>query len=614
MSGICGIFRLDGGEPWGLDRMLAQLARRGPDGSHAHRAGHVALGHAALNTTPESLHESLPLTHEPTGCTITADLRIDNRAELIEALSLPAGRIIGDGEIVLHAWLKWGEDCPDRLLGDFAFVIHDPRRNCLFGARDQTGMKQLIHAHMPGRVFAFASEPEAVTLADGIPRRVNEARIADFLEDYLEGVDYTSTFFEGVFRLPPAHRFIVTPDRLAVSRYWALTPGPKLKLPTDRDHVEAFLDTFRQAVESRLRVAGPVGSMLSGGMDSGSVVAVAARVLEARGEGPLHTFSCLGPDPGTCVETRTALAAIAGVPNLAPHVADYTQLGPYLDDLARLTSEVAEPFDGHMVLPRMAYLLAHREGVKVVLDGMGGDNALSSSGRLTRLIRAGRWVTAWEESAGMAHYWRGRRKWFLKPAIRQALVPDVARRLRRRWQDRREDDAPERCLLNPAFAASVNLAARKRAFRALRPPALLSAARARAAAFTHTFEIVGRERYDRVASEQGIEPRDPFHDRRVIEHALRLPDAQVGGGGWHKRILREMTDGLLPDEVRWRVGKEHVGGRYIEALREAGTDPHPADTAVASRYLAGTTADRPESVAHLHDWLNRIGAGDKGDG
>lgn len=613
MSGICGIFRLDGGPTEGARDMLGKLATRGPDGSNLWQDGPAALGHAALHSTPESLHETLPLHHAPSGCTITADIRLDNREDLITALSLPTDRIIGDGEITLHAWLKWGEDCPNHLLGDFAFVIHDARRGLMFGARDQTGMKQLIHAHVPGRIFAFASEPEAVIRAHGIPRRINKARIADFLEDYLEGIDYTSTFFQNVFRLPPAHRLTVTRDRLTISRYWTLTPGPELKLRTDRDYAEAFLETFTRAVRARLRINGPAGSMLSGGMDSGSVVAVAARELAARGQGPLHTFSCLGPDPETCVETRTALAAIAGVPGLLPHVADYTQLDPFMDDLIRRTRGVAEPFDAHMVLPRMAYLMAHREGLRVVLDGVGGDNALSSSGRLTRLIRRGHWLTAWHEAGGMAHYWRWHRKGFLRQAIRQALVPDAARHLRRRWQDWREDDTPDRGLLGPDFAREIGLANRKRAFRNLRPPGIRSAAEARAAAFTHTFEIVGRERYDRVAAEQGIEPRDPYHDRNVAELALRLPDAQVGGGGWHKMIARRAMEGLLPDEVRWRQGKEHVGGLYIKALVEAMESPQPVDV---SRFFRAESSGQDASRAvntqlgqdALAAWFARLGS------
>lgn len=608
MSGICGIFRLDGGPPDGVAAMLDQLARRGPDGSHSTYDGAVALGHAALHTTPESLHETLPLTHAPSGCTITADLRLDNRAELIAALALPEDRVIGDGELVLHAWLRWGEDCPNHLLGDFAFVIHDPRHGLLFGARDHTGMKQLIHAHRPGRLFAFASEPEAVVRAPGIPCRLNEARIADFLEDYLEGVDCTSTFFEGVHRLPPAHRFTVTRDRLTISRYWSLTPGPELPRAPARAHVEGFLDTFREAVRARLRVAGPAGSMLSGGMDSGSVVALAARELAAQGDGPLHIFSCLGPDPAHCIETRTALATIAAVPGIEAHVADYTRLGPYLDDLARLTREAAEKFDSHMVLPRLAYLMARRAGVRVVLDGVGGDNALGSGGRLARLIRAGHWRSAWHESAGLAQYWHGRRAAFLHRAIRQALTPDAARRLRRRWQDRHEDDRPDGPLLAPGFARQIDLAARKRAFRALRTPRLMAPAESRAAGFTHTFTTVGRERYDRVAAEQGIEPRDPFHDRRVLEHALRLPEALVGGSGWHKLILREMTADLLPEATRWRIGKESLGFRYIEALMEAAPFDPAARTRL-QRYVADPDHPDPR-LDFLAAWLERQGAGE----
>lgn len=566
MSGICGIFRLDGGPPEGIEAMAGHLERRGPDGTHIVRDGALALGHTALNTTPESLSETLPFTHAETGCAITADLRLDNRDELIAALNLDTkSRVIGDGEIVLRAWLQWGEDCPKRLLGDFAFAIWDPRKRQLFCARDHMGMKQLIHCHVPGRLFAFASEPKAVLKAGGVPMRINEGRIADFLEGYLEGVDYTSTFFEEVFRLPPAHCLTVAPGRFDLRRYWRLEPGSELKLASDADYAEAFLEVFTEAVRSRLRVNGPVGSMLSGGMDSGSVVAVAAKLLAESGAGPLHTFSCLGPDPQTCIETRTAWATINGVPGLEPHVADHTKLEPYLDDLIRLTKEIDEPFDGHMTLPRTAYLMASRAGMKVMMDGVGGDAVLSSSGRLPRLIRAGKWLSAWEQAKGEAHFSHGQPWLFLRYGIRQAVVPDALRRIRRWRKLRNADHTPEGNLLHHDLAERVNLAARRTTFLRHRSPVPLPQARQRAEAIVHTFQVVGRERYDRVAATLRIEPRDPFYDQRVAELCLRLPEAQVGGGGWHKLILRRAMEGLLPDSVRWRVGKEHLGGYFIVA-------------------------------------------------
>ncbi len=567
MSGICGILRLDGGAPEGIEAMTKKLEQRGPEGTQHFRDRPCALGHTLLATTPEALHETLPLTHAETGCTITADIRLDNREELMPTLGLAdAARVVGDGEIVLHAYLKWGEDCPKHLLGDFAFAIWDPRTQRIFAARDHMGMKQLIHCHVAGKVWAFASEPQAVLKADDIPRTINEGRIADFLEGYLEGIDYTSTFFEEVYRLPPAHCLTVDAQGLNLRRYWTLEPGPELKLGSDEKYAAAFLEVFTEAVRCRLRSNGPVGSMLSGGMDSGSVVAVAAKLLADAGAGPLHTFSCLGPDPETCIETRTAWASINHVPGLELHVADYTKLDPYVDDLIRLTKESAEPFDSQMTIVRTANLMADRANIRVVMDGMGGDNVLSSSGRLPRLIRAGKWITAWEDAKGQAHFQHGKPWPFLLGGIRNAIVPDFLRRIRRKMRQRNADCAPTGRILHPDLAEDVDLAARKAAFMRLGSPVALPQGNQRADAITHTFQIVGRERYDRVTAALAVEPRDPFFDRRLVEFCLRLPEAQVGGRGWHKLILRQAMVGLLPEATRWRAGKEHLGGHFTVAV------------------------------------------------
>ena len=283
--------------------MTALLERRGPDGSHHLLDGPAALGHTLLATTPEALHEVLPLTDAASGCSITADVRLDNREELLPALGLAEeARVIGDGELMLRAYLLWGEACLEHLLGDFAFAIWDPRSQRLFAARDQMGLRQLIHCHVPGELFAFATEPEAILALPDVPRRINEARIADYLDD-LEAADFTSTFYEGLYRLPPAHCLTVDASGLQIRRYWALQPVTELQLDSDEAYAAAFLMVFTKAVRSRLRCAGPVGSMLSGGMDSGSVVAVATRLLQAEGRGPLQTFSAVGPDPQACKET-----------------------------------------------------------------------------------------------------------------------------------------------------------------------------------------------------------------------------------------------------------------------------------------------------------------------
>lgn len=317
MSGICGFFYLDdkAPEPGQIEAMTQVLERRGPDGTHTCTTGSIALGHTLLATTPEALHETLPFTDPASGCCITADVRLDNREELLAALDLnQETRVIGDGELLLRAYLHWGEACLDHFLGDFAFAIRNPRAQRIFAARDQMGMRQLIHHYQPGKLFAFATEPESILALADVPRQINEARIADYLDE-LEAADYTSTFYEGLYRLPPAHCLTVDASGLTIRRYWTLQAVPELKLDSDEAYAAAFLEVFTEAVRSRLRSAGPVGSMLSGGMDSGAVVAVASRLLQAEGRGPLQTFSAVGPDPQACKETL-AIQHSQGMPGL----------------------------------------------------------------------------------------------------------------------------------------------------------------------------------------------------------------------------------------------------------------------------------------------------------
>lgn len=579
MSGICGILRLDGALPEGLEAMAAQMQTRGPDGTHLFRNGSCGLGHTLLATTPEALIETLPLTHPETGCTITADLRLDNRDALCVALKLAdLGRVIGDGEIVLNAYLRWGEMCPDHLLGDFAFAIWDPRKQRLFCARDHMGMKQLIWTHIPGRVLAFASAPSTVLRAEGVPRRINDGRVADFLEGYLEGIDFTSTFFEGVERLPPAHRLTVDARGARVKRYWQLQPGPELKLGSDAEYADAFLEVFTRSVRARLRAPeGTVGSMLSGGMDSGSIVAIAARIFAEEGHGPFPTFSAIGPDPESCIETRTIHDALK-MPNLDPHLVNWADMERYATQLVALTDAIEEPFDGHMTLLRAIYFHARQAGLKVVLDGGGGDLAFTNGDHIPRLFRQFRWGKAWTETVCETELWNDPRPAALAwlAYMRRGFTPGWVRRGRRaarKWRSR-----PKKLgLCTPEFARLTDLAGRQSRER---DEALLTwrpLPEARAHTLQRAFTAAGRERYSRTAAECGIEPRDPFVDTSLVAFCLSLPQHHLTERGWPKSLLRYAMCDHMPDSVRWRRGKEHLGWTFTRALApylaEAGSSP-----------------------------------------
>ena len=579
MSGIAGIFNLDSSPVASSDlrHIVSLLQRRGPDGSNVWHEGPVGLGQTMLATTPEASHEHLPHVSAEDCSVIVADGRLDNRDELISILGFQDREqdTLGDGELILEAYRKWGETCPEKLLGDFAFVIWNPRQQKLFCARDHFGIRPFYYYHDPGRIFVFASEPRAILVLEQVPYRINEARIADFLVTQLEGIDKISSFFEDVYRLPPAHSLSITPAAMQHKKYWTLEPGPELQLSSDKAYAEAFLEVFTKAVNCRLRGNGLVGSMLSGGMDSGSIVAVASRLLTERGQGPLPTFSAVAPDSESCVETQTIQAAL-GMQGLDPHLVNLANLDEQLPELEESTWSVDEPFDSHMTLIRALYLTARKSRVKVVLDGIDGDTILSAGSYIVRLLRHGKWLTAFREALGHERFWGG-----THPAGRElfrgaclAFVPNPVLRFRRslfsRSRQKRELEKNIReSIISRDFAERIHLGERLQALQMLRQPGRnLMPGQESAASITHPYLTVGVERYNRVASALAIEPRHPFLDRRVVAFCISLPSGQKMKQGWPKAILRHVMADRLPERMRWRMGKEHLGWAYTLKLME----------------------------------------------
>src|SRR5262249_21169187 len=180
MSGIFGIHFLNGApvsDPQ-LKRMSGLLAHRGPDGEGRWCDHSVGLGHRMLCTTPEAITEQVPLVDRAGSLVITADARLDNRVELISALGVSANS--SDGELILAAYRKWGEACPEHLLGDFAFAIWDARDQSLFCARDHFGVRPFYY-YLSQSIFVFATEIKALFSMPEVQRKLNEVRLGDHL-------------------------------------------------------------------------------------------------------------------------------------------------------------------------------------------------------------------------------------------------------------------------------------------------------------------------------------------------------------------------------------------------------------------------------------------------
>ena len=356
-----------------------------------------------LWTTPESLIEKLPLVNRANNIVITSDCRIDNREELIAALQLNnrSSEKITDSELVLGAYEKWGEECPQHLLGDFVFAIWDKRKQTLFCARDHMGVKPFYYYHQPGKLFAFGSEIKALLCLPEVPSRLNEVRIADYLNLILE--DEAITSYQGILRLPPAHSMVVNLEGIKTSCYWSLDRNHEIKLDSDAAYAEEFRKIFTEAVRCRLRSAFPIASQLSGGLDSSSVTCVARNILIEKDKQnnqkktKLHTISTIFDYIKECDE-RPFINAVLEQGGLIPHYIHGDKVGP-LSSLEDVFQYEEEGFLGAShFYPWIANRTANELGIRIVLDGLDGDTTVSHGiYRITELARQGDWKTCISE-------------------------------------------------------------------------------------------------------------------------------------------------------------------------------------------------------------------------
>ena len=543
--------------------MLETMADRSPDGRTARCSRAVGLGHGALHTTPESLDEALPLTTSE-GLLITGDLRIDNRSDLLRDLSIDSsdGRNVGNAELVLRTYMRRGIETPKRLLGAFAFAIWDPRSGEMFCARDHFGAKPFVY-HLSRDLFVFASEENGVLAGPGVPRRVNEARVADFLVSELEGIDHTSTFYLDLLRLPPSHILIVRRDSYRVNRYWSPDPRYELHLADDEEYVEAFHHTLQQqAVGACLRSSTQPAVMLSGGIDSGAVAAFATQLHQQSGGPRVQTLSAIDDEDQDCEESACIRASIEMFGACADIVnpAYVRSLSP---ERRRSILDCGNPFDRAMTVPDLLYEKAQSSGARVVLDGVDGDVVMSLGGtHIAHLLRRGRVLRALRESNGLSDRPDGASPWrVLAAGGLNAFFPTARRLLERRFRGRFHpaDGAIADSIINPDFARRIDLAERlERHDRNRWFVASGDARRDQGENLLHPYVAVGLERYDRVASKWGIDVRHPLFDLRLVELCLSLPWHLKNRNGWTKYILRRATKGVLPEQVRWRRNNANV--------------------------------------------------------
>jgi asparagine synthase (glutamine-hydrolysing) len=284
MSGIVGLLNLDGGPVDGrlLSRMTAFLAFRGPDRQRVHVAKNAGLGHALLRVAEESQPDDQPFTLDGQRW-IVADARVDRRQDLIAELRAreadPPASDATDAELILRAYAAWGEECVTHLLGDFAFAVWDEPRQRLFCARDHLGVKPFFYARI-GHTVVFSNTLDCIRLDPTVSRTLNDPAIADFLL-FGANQERETTSFRDIQRLPPAHSIMWSRETMRYRRYWTLPVEEPIFFRHAGEYSERFIELLRAALRDRLRTR-RVGVLMSGGLDSTTLAAVAVSVLRER--------------------------------------------------------------------------------------------------------------------------------------------------------------------------------------------------------------------------------------------------------------------------------------------------------------------------------------------
>ena len=549
MSGIAGIIHFDGAPvaPGLVQKMTNAMAYRGPDGIKHWAKGSVALGQCMLRTTPESLDETQPLANEDASVILVLDGRVDNfeelRRELLARRAVLRNR--SDAELVLRAYEIWGDECPDRIVGEFAFVLWDGRRHQLFGARDPAGTRHFYY-HAGDRWFAFASEIKGLLALGLITPRLNETRFIDALVNEFDRVDEVGTCYAGIDRLPAGHAMRVTEQGVASWRYWDPADLPESKFASMDECAEAFLEELRLAVSCRLRTIGPVGAALSGGLDSSSIVGLVRREFQSSVAPPLMTFSLVRENREQCPEWQSVrrleqeggLDATYITPSIA---ADIWQR--YLGRNAAFD----EPFAlSDCYTDFIVCEAAQARGCRVLLEGMAGDLLFYWVDESLAFDRATIFNFPSVLRAAVRHRTGVRLPGLVRSFLLRALAAALPT-LRDLYRKRRTPYMPEDArLLHRELA--LRLVQARRPNRARSSSDQVEHARL----FTSGLLSFAHEELGQIALAQGIEPRSPFSDRRMMEFAVRMPRAAKLCAGWYKLPLRKAMADILPESVRWR--------------------------------------------------------------
>lgn len=545
MCGIAGIFRINGEPvaPGYIDAMVATLRHRGPDGEGAFFAPGIGFGHtrlAIIDLTPASAQ---PLRDDDAGLAMIFNGEIYNYIELREELRTLGHqfRSTGDGEVILRAYEQWGVDCLPRLNGMFAMAIWDTRKRQLFLARDRFGEKPLFIARTP-RGLIFASEMKAILAVRPELRVANRRAVFRYLSRGDLDLDRES-FFEGIESLPGSHYLLIDSEGKGESRrYWHATSA---NVSEDRAAaVEGFRELLFDSIRIRLRSDVPIGSSLSGGLDSSSIVAT---INAEKSSSWLHQKTFSARFRSRQHDEGNYIRIVAD--NVEADTHDIiVEPEAFIEEFAELQWHQEEPIASASPFAQWLVMkLARQESTTVLLDGQGADELLAGYDQAHGMFwahwaRKGRFDRVAQEMLAFARRYHKLREpslfavyYSLPETLRDRLAETYYHSSNIVSADLHRDFSPAHADTDHPFPDRL----RNELLR-----------------WQTTTQLPEFLRYaDRNSMAFGREVRLPFLDHRLVEYGFGLAPELLLNNAVTKVVLREAMRGIVPEAILQRKDK-----------------------------------------------------------
>ncbi|MHB8792090.1 MAG: asparagine synthase (glutamine-hydrolyzing) [Thermoleophilia bacterium] len=562
LCGICGFSGFKDEDL--LGRMLDSLVHRGPDDEGRFVDEEFSLGHRRLSIIDlDTGHQ--PIHNEDETLWIIYNGEVYNYRELREELEAMGHRFYTrtDTEVLLHAYEEYGEDCVKRFNGMFSLAIFDRSARRLFLARDHFGIKPLYYHHDGDGSFLFASEIKALLEWPGLKRAANDEIVYEYLL-YGWHEHRPETFFQGIKKLPAAHYMVVDETGIRIERYWDISIQEE-SADSDFPHeAREFGDLLEDSVQRRLISDVPVGSCLSGGLDSSAIVCIMDRLLkksvpesEAIGD-RLKTFSAVYP--GEHLDEREYIDEVLRETDAEGNFI-FPAHDEFFAELEKFVYHQEEPFVSTGPYAQWCVMRDVARKVKVVIDGQGADELMAGYTP---------YFFVYFQQLKSEHRYLSMLREML--AARDVALPFFKNYLSDRFKPGRKVEA--RSLVAPGFYEGFQPDRRQRhAAKSLR-------GRLYEDVFVHSLPALLRYE-DKNSMAFSVESRVPFLDPRLVEYIFTLPPEAIIGSGWNKRVMREALAGILPEKIRrrrWKVGFTTPEMAWLVARKDLVNDIFNSDS------------------------------------